>query len=231
MYMAPAYEYVEYAEYAEISSETRDTDDDENLNTWNALPPAQRYNRACRIGRCAGWLCRAILRWTFCTCPWNGKQVSDCRDAQIELCGRASTCLNAWKARERLLHAQPHCAYGTIRNGSMAVRQEVRRLGQSWTKGQTGSKCAQERMTASTAEKPKRRVARACAYTYQCVEHRGTTTVYPASLRAWYNTEWECGSEARVTEALSALDKYRTGSKRTQDGITVLLEFCMSLGR
>ena len=40
---------------------------------------------------------------------------------------------------------------------------------------------AQERMTASTAEKPKRPVARACAYTYQCVEHRGTTTIYPAS--------------------------------------------------
>ena len=38
------------------------------------------------------------------------------------------------------------------------MRQEVRRLGQFWTKGQTGSKCTQERMTASTAEKPKKRV-------------------------------------------------------------------------
>ena len=65
--------------------------------------PAQRYNRACRIGRCAGWLCRAIFRWTFCTCPWNGKQGSDCRDAQIELCGLAYTCLKAWEAGERLL--------------------------------------------------------------------------------------------------------------------------------
>ena len=39
--------------------------------------------------------------------------------------------------------------------------------------------------------------------------------------------EWECGkergSEARATEALSGLDKDRTGSKRTQDGTTVLL--------
>ena len=105
------------------------------------------------------------------------------------------------------------------------------RLGQIWTKGQTGSKCTQERVTASTVEKPKRRVARACAYTYRCVEHRGTTTIHPASLRVWYNTGWECGSEARVTEALSALDKDRTGSKRTQDEITVLHEFCTRLNR
>ena len=43
--------------------------------------------------------------------------------------------------------------------------------------------------------------------------------------------EWELGkergSEARVTEALSGLDKPRTGCKRTQDGTTVLLEFCI----
>ena len=120
--------------------------------------PAQRYYRACRTGRCAGWLCRAIFRWTFCTCPWTGEQRSDCRDAQIELRGPASTCLKAWKAGERL---------------------------------------------------PKR----------------------PASLRVWCNTLWDYGSEAGGTEAWSILDKDRTGSKRTQDGITVLLEFCMRLNR
>ena len=102
-------------------------------------------------------VCRAIFHWTFCTCPWNGQQGSDCRDAQIERRESASTSLQAWKTGKRLLHAQPHCDKSTIRNGSM---------------------------------------------------------------------EWECGKErgnlARTTEALSGLDKDRTGSKRTQE-TTVLL--------
>ena len=47
--------------------------------------------------------------------PWNGKQESDCRDAQIERCESTSPSMQAWKAGERLLHAQPHCVYGTLR--------------------------------------------------------------------------------------------------------------------
>ena len=38
--------------------------------------------------------------------------------------------------------------------GLRPVRQKVQRLGQLWTNGQTGSKCTQERMTASTTDKP-----------------------------------------------------------------------------
>ena len=124
--------------------------------------PAQRHNKACRIGRYAGWHCRAILSWTFCACPWNVKQGSDCRDAQ------------------------PHCFYGTICRGIMAVRQEARSLGQYWTKRHTLSKRTQERITASTAEKPRRRVV-LCIH----VSLRGKTgNDYntPASLRVRYNT-------------------------------------------
>ena len=51
---------------------------------------------------------------------------------KIVLCGLASACLKEWNAGERLPHAQPHCVCG---NGIMAVGQEVRRLGQKWTKG------------------------------------------------------------------------------------------------
>ena len=94
-----------------------------------------------RWKRCAGWLCRATRR-TVGICPWNVQQGSDCRDAQTEWCESTSTCLQAWKTGERLLHAQPPCVYSTIRNGSMewecgknvAVRQELRRLCQCWTK-------------------------------------------------------------------------------------------------
>ena len=58
-----------------------------------------QYNGACRSGRYAGWLYRAPSRWTFCTClcPWNGKQESDCRDAQTMQCKPVSTFI---KARE-----------------------------------------------------------------------------------------------------------------------------------
>ena len=131
---------------------------------------AGRFNSETFFGRT---VCRVALSCHYALgigCPWNGKQGSDCQDAQIELCGPASTCLKAWKAGKRLLHAQPHCVYGTICNGIMAVRQEVRRLGQYRTKGQTWSKRTQERITASTAERPSRRVVPACAYTCQCVE-------------------------------------------------------------
>ena len=47
--------------------------------------------------------------------------------------------------------------------------------------------------------------------------------------------EWDCdkerGSEERATESLSGLDKDRTGSKRTQDGTTILLEFACDWDR
>ena len=53
---------------------------------------------------------------------------------------------------------------------------------------------------------------------------RFTTYIVHYVTRVWYgDCGKECGSEARVTEALSGLDKVRTGSKRTQDGTTVLL--------
>ena len=57
--------------------------------------------------RCAGWLCRAPSRWTFCTClcPWNGEQGSDCRDAQNMQCKPASTFIKVWKAGVRLPHS------------------------------------------------------------------------------------------------------------------------------
>ena len=45
----------------------------------------------------------------------------------------------------------------------------------------------------------------------------------------WYNTE--CGSGARVTEALPGLDKDRTGVQAHPGRETVLLEFCMRLNR
>ena len=59
----------------------------------------------------------SILQVFFVT--RSGKQGSDCRDAQVELCEPASASVQALKAGERLLHAQPHCVYGTLRNGSM----------------------------------------------------------------------------------------------------------------
>ena len=138
VYVAPAYAYVENAEYAENSSETSDTDEDEHHNTWNALLEVLTMPGSSPAIQQSGWHCRATSRWTVCTFPWNGKQGSDCRDAQIEVCGRASTCLKAWKTEERLLHAQPHCEYGTIRGGNLAVGQELRRLDRRSTKAGLG---------------------------------------------------------------------------------------------
>ena len=81
--------------------------------------PAQRYNGACRGGRYAGWLYRAPSRWTFCTClsPWNGKQVSDWRDAQTVQCKPASTIIKVWESMESDCYTArmvPYCANGNI---------------------------------------------------------------------------------------------------------------------
>ena len=100
-----------------------------------------------------------FFHWTLCTCPWNGKQVSDCQDAQIVRCVSMSASMQAWKTGERLLYA------------------------------------------------------RLKVYVIHCVT--GERNGYCGKV---------CGSEARVTEALSGLVKAKTGSKRTQDGTAVLLK-------
>ena len=69
----------EYEEYEENRSDTGDTEDDGNHNTWNALAGGA-LDAMLQLGKYAGWHCRVTLRWTSCTCPWNGKQGSDCRD-------------------------------------------------------------------------------------------------------------------------------------------------------
>ena len=86
------------------------------------LAPAQRYNRACRIGRYAGWHCRATLRWTSCTVvskiataePPKKHGMRDCAYQRIKV----------WKAWERVPHAQPHCekCACVMCNGKPAVR-------------------------------------------------------------------------------------------------------------
>ena len=50
-----------------------------HLRRSRCLAPAQWYSRACKDGRYAGWLYRAPSLWTFCTCPWSGKQGSERR--------------------------------------------------------------------------------------------------------------------------------------------------------
>ena len=141
-YMEPPYEH---EEHGADSSDTSDTDKDENHNTRNALLEAltmpgtsPAIQQSLEDWGYAGWHCRNTLRWTSCTCPWNGKQGSDCQDAQNTLCEPAFTHIKAWQAGERLLYAQPHCEKSTIRNGNLAVRQEAWRLEQCWTKAGLG---------------------------------------------------------------------------------------------
>ena len=123
--------------------------------------------------------------------------------------------LEAWKAGERLLHAQPHCVYGTICNGIMAVRQEVRRLGRSrprLLKAQKACRaglCIHVSMRGRTGER--------LQYTQP---HREYGTIRNGNVAV--------GQELR---AGSAFDKGRTGSMCTRDGITVLLELCVRLNR
>ena len=125
---------------------------------WSCLrcqAPAQRYNSASRIGRCAGWLCRATLA---------GQAVS--------VHGMVS---------RRATAETPKLSGASLRE------HQCRR-------GKQESDCYTPCLTA---------------YMVHCV------------TRIWnQDCGKECSSEARVTEALSGLDKVRTGSKRT----TVLLE-------
>ena len=61
--------------------------------------PAQRSSSAYMIGSCAGWHCRATSRWTLFTCPWSGKQGSDCDTPTHSVraaCYATSKCTQEW---------------------------------------------------------------------------------------------------------------------------------------
>ena len=78
------------------------------------------------IGSYAGWHCRATSRWTLFTCPWSGKQASDC-DTPKHSCELVATYTMEKQASERLRHAQTQCAIRDKRSAveSHALREAV----------------------------------------------------------------------------------------------------------
>ena len=118
-YMVPPYEY---GDHADNSIETSDTNEDENHNTWNALlahdarlQPSDTTEPAGLGGTQGGIV--VPLRVGHCVHAWSGKQVSDCRDAQIEW---ACVCMSG---ENRVL-----------RNVKLTERQRVRGLCLGWTR-------------------------------------------------------------------------------------------------
>ena len=82
------------------------------------------------------------------------KQGSDCRDAQTMQCKPATTFVKVWKAGERLLQAQPHCANGTVCNGNVAERRWYERscTYRNQGMGQQASECNAPSLTASMVQ-------------------------------------------------------------------------------
>ena len=88
------------------------------IQVMRCLAPTQRYGRAWRIARCAGWHCRGTLCWTSSTCWWSGMQDSDCRDVQKTLyerlcvltsrCGKESDCYTSWRMCVRYVMGNWH---------------------------------------------------------------------------------------------------------------------------
>ena len=116
--------------------------------------------------------------------------------------------------------------------GLRPVRQKVQRLGQLWTKGQTGSKCTQERMTASTTDKPNKACrAGLCVH----VSMRGTQendyNIPSLTASEVQHGMGMCQCRQELRRLCQRWTKIGLGPSAPRTGSQFCFEFCMRLNR